>query len=78
MRKTGAVSTVVLILGTYDVFYVPPKCTPKQLLLKLSALNSIESEIVIKKMLFLGRLISDAKSRNGRMYRVPLTTDVIA
>ena len=39
-----------------------PKFTPKQLLLKLSGLNSIESEIAIKKMLFLGRLISGAKT----------------
>ena len=36
-----------------NIFYVP-KFTPKQLLLKLSGLNSTESEIAIKKMLFLG------------------------
>ena len=44
-----------------NIFYVP-KVTPKQLLLKMSVLNSIESEISIKKMLFLGRLISGAKT----------------
>ena len=44
-----------------DIFYVP-KFTPKQLLLKLSRLSSIESEIAIKKMLFLDRLISCAKT----------------
>ena len=44
-----------------NIFYVP-KFTPKQLLLKLSGLNSIESEIAVKKMLFLGRLISGAKT----------------
>ena len=44
-----------------NIFYVP-KLIPKQLLLKLSGLNSIESEIAIKKMLFWGRLISGAKT----------------
>ena len=44
-----------------NIFYVP-KFTLKQLLLKLSGLNSIESEIAIKKMLFWGRLISGAKT----------------
>ena len=43
------------------IFYVS-KFTPKHFLLKLSGLNSIESEIAIKKMLFLGRLISGAKT----------------
>ena len=43
-----------------NIFYVP-KFTPKPLLLKLSGLNSVESEIAIKKMLFLGRLILGAK-----------------
>ena len=36
--------------------------TLKQLLLKLSGLNSIKSEIAIKKMLFLGRLILGVKT----------------
>ena len=44
-----------------EIFYVP-KFTPKQLLLKLSGLDSIESEIAVKKMLFLGRLISGGKT----------------
>ena len=46
-----------------NIFYVP-KFTLKQLLLKLSGLNSIESEIAVKnsQMLFLGRLISGAKT----------------
>ena len=44
-----------------NIFYVP-KFTPKQLLLKLSGLNSIESKLGIKKMLLLGRLISGAKT----------------
>ena len=44
-----------------DYFLCTYKFTPKQLLLKLSGLSSIESEIAIKKMLFLGRLISGAK-----------------
>ena len=37
------------------VFYVP-EFAPKRLLLKLSRLNAIESEIALKKLLFLGRL----------------------
>ena len=44
-----------------NILYVP-NFTPKQLLLKLSGLNSIEYEIAIKEMLFLGRLISGAKT----------------
>ena len=43
-----------------NIFYVP-KFTPKQLLLKLLGLKSIESEIAVKKMLFLGRSVSGAK-----------------
>ena len=42
--------------------YIVRKFAPKQLLLKLWELNSIESEIAIKKMLFLGQLISGAKT----------------
>ena len=39
-----------------------PKFTPKQLLLKLLRLNSIESEMAIKKMIIFGLLISGAKT----------------
>ena len=42
------------------VFYVS-EFAPKRLLLKLPCLNSIESEIVLKKLLFLGRLITGQK-----------------
>ena len=42
------------------VFYVP-EFAPGPLLLKLSGLNSIESEVAIKKLLFLGRLITEPK-----------------
>ena len=41
-----------------NVFYVP-KFAPGLLLLKISNLNSIESEIDLKKLLFLGRLITE-------------------
>ena len=41
-----------------NVFYVP-KFAPDYLLLKISNLNSIESEIDLKKLLFLGRLITE-------------------
>ena len=43
-----------------QVFYVP-EFAPKRLFLKLSRLNSIESEINLKKLLFLGRLITGQK-----------------
>ena len=36
-----------------------PKFAPGLLLLKISNLNSIESEIDLKKLLFLGRLITE-------------------
>ena len=42
------------------VFYVP-EFAPKRLLLKLSRLNSMESKIALKKLLFLGRLITGQK-----------------
>ena len=45
-----------------NIFYVP-KFTPKQLLLKLSGLNSVESEIAIKKMAIFGSL--DFRCQNG-------------
>ena len=41
-----------------NVFYVP-KFAPGLLLLKISNLNSVESEIDLKKLLFLGRLITE-------------------
>ena len=42
------------------IFYVP-KFAPGPLLLKLSGLNSIESEVTTKKLLFLGRLATEPK-----------------
>ena len=38
-----------------------PEFPPKRLLLKLSHLNAIESEIALKKLLFLGRLSTGQK-----------------
>ena len=43
-----------------NIFYVP-KFASGPLLQKLSGLNSIESEIAVKKLLFLGRLIKEPK-----------------
>ena len=43
-----------------NLFFVP-KFTPRHLLLKLSGLNSVESEIALRKFLFLGRLITETK-----------------
>ena len=40
------------------IFYVP-EFVPGPLLLKLSGLNSIESEVATEKLLFLGRLITE-------------------
>ena len=40
-----------------SIFYVP-KLAPRLLLLRLSGLNSVESEISIRKLLFLGRLLT--------------------
>ena len=42
------------------IFYVP-KFAPYLLLQGLSGLNSIESEIVLRKLVFLGRLITESK-----------------
>ena len=42
------------------IFYVP-EFVPGPLLLKLSSLNSIESEVATKKLLFSGRLITEPK-----------------
>ena len=43
-----------------NIFYVP-NFAPNSLLLKLSGLNSIESEIDLKKLMFWGRLIIEPK-----------------
>ena len=43
-----------------NIFYVPV-FAPSSLLLKLSALNSIEAEIDLKKLMFWGHLITEPK-----------------
>ena len=43
-----------------NIFYVPV-FAPSSLLLKLSGLNSIKAEIDLKKLMFLGRLITGPK-----------------
>ena len=43
-----------------NIFYVP-SFAHRTLILKLSGLNSIESEIDVKRLLFLGRLITEPK-----------------
>ena len=56
-----------------NIFCVP-NFAPVRLILKLSALNSIESEIALRNLLFLGRLITENKLtptvRNLFHYRV--------
>ena len=56
-----------------NIFYVP-KFAPIRLILKLSGLNSIESEIALRKLLFLGRMITENRLaptvRNLFRYRV--------
>ena len=56
-----------------NIFYVP-NFAPIRLILKLSGLNSIESEIALRKLLFLGRMITENKFtltvRNLFHYRV--------
>ena len=42
------------------IFYIP-QFAPVKFLLKVSGLNSVESEIDVKKLLFLGRLITETK-----------------
>ena len=42
------------------IFYVP-QSAPAKFLLKVSGLNSVESEIDVKKLFFLGRLITEMK-----------------
>ena len=49
----------ILVSQTY--FLYVPEFAPGPLLLKLSGLNSIESEVATKKLLFLGRLITEPK-----------------
>ena len=41
-----------------NIFYVP-NFTPIRLILKLSGLNSVDSEIDLRKLLFLGRMITE-------------------
>ena len=43
-----------------NIFCVP-KCTPNQFLLRISNLNSTESEVDTKRFLFLGPLITEQK-----------------
>ena len=50
--------TLLLKLFLKHIFYVP-ELAPGPLLLKLSGLNSIESEVATKKLLFSGRLITE-------------------
>ena len=56
-----------------NIFY-EPNFAPIRLILKLSGLNSIESEIALRKLLFLGRMITENKLtptvRNLFRYRV--------
>ena len=56
-----------------NIFYVP-KFAPTRLILKLSGMNSVESEIALGKLLFLGRMITENKLtrtvRNLFRYRV--------
>ena len=42
------------------IFYVP-QFAPAKFLSKVSGLNSVESEIDVKKLLFLGHLITEMK-----------------
>ena len=60
-------------LAPQNIFYVP-HFVPIRLILKLSGLNSIESEIALRKLLFLGRMITENKLtptvRNLFHYRV--------
>ena len=55
-RKTGTLSNVV----SKKVFFVP-KSALNLLILQLAGLNSIESETDIRKLLFLGRLLTEPK-----------------
>ena len=56
-----------------NIFYMP-NFAPIRLILKLSGLNSIESEIALRKLLFLGSMITENKLtptvRNLLHYRV--------
>ena len=44
-----------------QTYYLCPEFASGPLLLKLSGLNSVESEVATKKLLFLGRLITEPK-----------------
>ena len=60
----GALDAYSYVIAEYwflkHIFYVP-EFAPGSLLLKLSGLNSIESEVVTIKLLFLSRLITEHK-----------------
>ena len=68
------------------IFHVP-SFAPGLLLLKMSGLNSIASEIAIKKLLFLGRLITEPslaptvrnlfESRTESCFDTPITSFII-
>ena len=47
--------------GSSKIFFYVPNFAPVRLALKLSCLNSIESEIALRKLLFLGRMITENK-----------------
>ena len=44
-----------------NIFYLPSLAHHSTLVLRISGLNSIESEIDVKRLLFLGRLITQPK-----------------
>ena len=52
--------TPSLLLKLENIFYVP-SFAHSTLILRLAGLNSIESEINVKRLLFLGRLITEPK-----------------
>ena len=56
ITETGALSNVV---SKNNLFV--PKFAPRLLILRLACLNSIESETDIRKLLFLGRLLTEPK-----------------
>ena len=61
---TGLVNKIRLCVGPYV-----PKVAPCQLLLKLSGLWSIDSEIGLRKLLFLGRLLTGDKMAPDSLVR---------
>ena len=58
-----------------NVFYVP-NFAPSSLPLKLSGLNSIESEIDLKKLMFWGRLIIEPKTAPVVRFLFPSRVDI--